>query len=65
MCLGMLKQEEWKPSSKIAGVLDFARQLLVEPAPEDAVEGNIAELYNRDRKAFEKQAREWTGRYAR
>lgn len=64
MCLGMLKQEEWKPSSRIAGVLDFARQLLVEPAPEDAVEGHIAELYNRDRKEFEKQAREWTLRYA-
>ncbi|KAL1953180.1 hypothetical protein VTO42DRAFT_3415 [Malbranchea cinnamomea] len=65
MCLGMLKQEEWKPSSRIAGVLAFARQLLIEPAPDDAVEGDIAELYNRDRKAFEKKAREWTAKYAK
>lgn len=64
MCLGMLKQEEWKPSSRIAGVLAFARQLLVEPVPEDAVEGDIAELFNRDRAAFEGKAREWTGMYA-
>ena len=65
MCLGMLKQEEWKPSSKIASVLTFARQLLAEPMPEDAVEGRIAEQYNSDRKGFEKKAREWTDTYAK
>jgi hypothetical protein len=28
MCLGMLKESDWKPSTKIASVLEFARQLL-------------------------------------
>ncbi len=28
MCLGMLKDSEWKPSTKIIAVLEFARQLL-------------------------------------
>lgn len=28
MCLGMLKDSEWKPSTKMAAVLEFARQLL-------------------------------------
>jgi ubiquitin-conjugating enzyme E2 D/E len=61
----MLKQDEWKPSSKISAVLAFARQLLSEPMPDDAVEGRIAEQYNTDRKSYEKTAREWTERYAK
>ena len=28
MCLGMLRDTEWKPSTKIVAVLEFARQLL-------------------------------------
>lgn len=64
MCLGILKSEEWKPSTKIAAVLGFARQLLKEPNPDDAVEGRIAEELRRDRAAWEKEARDWTKRYA-
>ncbi|OKL60663.1 hypothetical protein UA08_04029 [Talaromyces atroroseus] len=65
MCLGMLKSDEWKPSSRIAAVLEFARQLLVEPMPDDAVEGRIAEQYQNDRKRFEEVARDWTRRFAK
>jgi ubiquitin-protein ligase len=64
MCLGMLKPEEWKPPTKIVAVLEFARQLLREPNPDDAVEGNIAEHLRSDRPGWEKQAREWTKKYA-
>lgn len=64
MCLGMLKSDEWKPSSKLYAVLEFARQLLVEPMPDDAVEGRIAEQYSNDRKQYEKIARDWTRKYA-
>ncbi|KAL1969621.1 hypothetical protein VTN77DRAFT_8174 [Rasamsonia byssochlamydoides] len=64
MCLGMLKSDEWKPSSRIAAVLEFARQLLAEPMPDDAVEGRIAEQYKNDRKRYEEVARDWTRRYA-
>lgn len=65
MCLGMLKSDEWKPSSRIGAVLEFARQLLVEPMPDDAVEGRIAEQYQNDRKRFDEVARDWTRRYAK
>jgi ubiquitin-conjugating enzyme E2 D/E len=61
----MLKSDEWKPSSRIGAVLEFARQLLVEPMPDDAVEGRIAEQYQNDRKRFEEVARDWRRRYAR
>lgn len=64
MCLGMLRADEWKPSSKIAAVLEFARQLLVEPMPDDAVEGRIAEQYRNDRARYDEIAREWTRKYA-
>lgn len=64
MCLGMLRADEWKPSSKIVAVLQFARQLLSEPMPDDAVEGRIAEQYKNDRKGYEEVAREWTRNYA-
>lgn len=64
MCLGMLRADEWKPSSKIGAVLQFARQLLSEPMPDDAVEGRIAEQYKNDRKRYEEVAQEWTRNYA-
>jgi ubiquitin-protein ligase len=35
-----------------------------EPNPDDAVEAKIADQYKADRSAFDKEAREWTKRYA-
>lgn len=64
MCLGILKGDVWKPSSKIRAVLEAAQQLLVEPIPDDAVNTDAANLYKNDRKAFEKQVKDWTKRYA-
>ena len=64
MCLGMLRSDEWKPSCKIGAVLQFARQLLVEPVPDDAVEASIGKEYKEDRKEFLKKAKTWTKTYA-
>ncbi|KAJ5132531.1 hypothetical protein N7448_006689 [Penicillium atrosanguineum] len=64
MCLGMLRADEWKPSSKINAVLQFARQLLAEPMPDDAIEGRIAEQYRNDRVRYDEVAREWTRKHA-
>ena len=64
MCLGLLRPDQWKPSSKIRDVLVFAQQLLVEPMPEDAVEAGIAQEMREDRGAWEKKARAWTKLYA-
>lgn len=65
MCLGMLKAEEWKPPNRIVDVLALVRLVLAEPQPDDAVETSIADQYKRDRKAFEKTARDCVGRYAK
>ncbi|KAJ5887817.1 hypothetical protein N7495_007858, partial [Penicillium taxi] len=64
MCLGMLRADEWKPSSKLAAVLEFVRQLLVEPMPDDAIEAQIAEKYKNDRKDYDKIARQFTKTHA-
>lgn len=64
MCLGMLRPDQWKPPNKVAAVLDMVRQLLIEPDTDDAVEAAIAEQYRKERREFEKVARDWTKRYA-
>lgn len=65
MCIGILKPEAWKPSSKIMSVLLATQQLLVEPVPDDAVETNAAEKFKNDRAGFNKEAREYTKKYAK
>lgn len=64
MCLGMLRDTEWKPSTKMVAVLEYIRMLLREPDPDDAVEAKIADQFKQDRSSFEKEAKEWTKRYA-
>jgi ubiquitin-protein ligase len=65
MCLGMLRADEWKPPNKIVDVLKLVRAVLAAPQPDDAVETQIADEFKRDRKAFDKQASEWTKKYAK
>lgn len=65
VCLAVLKSENWKPSTKIAAVLEAVRNLLVEPQPDDPLEERIADEYRRDRPTWEKRAKEYTQRYAK
>jgi ubiquitin-protein ligase len=64
MCLGMLRSDEWKPPNKIIAVLNMARNLLIEPNPDDAIEQSIAAQYKEKKADFDKQAKEWTKKYA-
>ena len=65
ICLGPLKAENWKPASKLLGVLEAVRSLLVEPQPDDPLEARIADEYKRDRVEFDKNARAYVQRYAK
>src|ERR1700722_6159615 len=38
MCIGILKGDTWKPSSRIMNVLIATQNLLTEPVPDDALE---------------------------
>ncbi|KAL7628479.1 hypothetical protein AAE478_002682 [Parahypoxylon ruwenzoriense] len=64
ICLGMLKPENWKPSSRVRAVLDAVRQLLLEPNSDDPLEARIADEYRNARPEFEKNARSYVQRYA-
>jgi len=37
---------------------------LTEPDPDDAVEAKISDQYKQDKTGYEKEARDWTKRYA-
>jgi ubiquitin-protein ligase len=65
ICLGLLKSENWKPSTRIPSVLEAIRTLLVEPMPDDPLEASIAQEYLKDRKEFDKNAKAYVQRYAR
>ncbi|GJN88397.1 hypothetical protein Rhopal_001363-T1 [Rhodotorula paludigena] len=54
ICIGLLKSEAWKPSTKIDHILRALVQLLQEPNPDDALVASIAEVYNQDRATFNK-----------
>ncbi|CCF51123.1 hypothetical protein NDA11_000362 [Ustilago hordei] len=64
LCVGILKSEAWKPSTKAVTILLSILQLLEEPNPDDALVASIAELYNTDRAKFDKTAQEYTKKYA-
>ncbi len=65
ICLGLLKPENWKPSTRLVGVLEAVRSLLVEPQPDDPLEARIADEYKRERKEFDKNVRSYVARYAK
>ncbi|PWN48883.1 putative UBC5-E2 ubiquitin-conjugating enzyme [Violaceomyces palustris] len=64
LCVGILKSEAWKPSTKAATILLSILQLLEEPNPDDALVASIADMYNNDRAKFNKTAQEYTKKYA-
>ncbi|CDU23274.1 probable UBC5-E2 ubiquitin-conjugating enzyme [Sporisorium scitamineum] len=64
LCVGIIKSEAWKPSTKAVTILLSILQLLEEPNPDDALVASIAELYNTDRAKFDKTAQEYTKKYA-
>ncbi|KAL8802622.1 MAG: hypothetical protein Q9223_006533 [Gallowayella weberi] len=64
MCLGILRDGEWKPSSRMHAALEYVRQLMVEPVTQDPVEPAIADEYNNNKKQFIKTAKQWTKTYA-
>lgn len=65
ICIGLLKTENWKPSTKISIVLQALYDLLETPNPDDPLVTSIAETYRNDRKEYDKQAAAFTAKYAK
>lgn len=65
ICLGLLKPDAWKPSTKLRAVLEAVRNLLVEPQPDDPLEDRIAEEFRNNRPEWEKNVKIHVDRYAK
>ncbi|KAF4979612.1 hypothetical protein FZEAL_4241 [Fusarium zealandicum] len=64
ICLGLLKPDAWKPSTKLRAVLEALRNLLEEPQLDSPLEERIAQQYQSDREAFDKEARQHVDKHA-
>jgi len=64
ICLDIIKSHEWSPALTISSLLISIISLLTDPNPDSPLKGDIANLYNSDRKEHDKHAREQTKKYA-
>ncbi|KAH7240907.1 ubiquitin-conjugating enzyme/RWD-like protein [Fusarium redolens] len=64
ICLGLLKPDSWKPSTKLSAVLEALRNLLIEPQIDSPLEERIAQEYQTNRTEFDKAAKTQAEQYA-
>jgi ubiquitin-conjugating enzyme E2 D/E len=63
ICLDILK-DAWSPALTISKVLLSISSLLTDPNPNDPLVGDIARMYINNREQYNKNAAEWTQKYA-
>lgn len=63
ICLDILKGQ-WSPALTISKVLLSILSLLTDANPKDPLVPEIADLYKRDRAAYDETARAWTQKFA-
>ncbi|KAG0272804.1 hypothetical protein BGZ95_011411 [Linnemannia exigua] len=64
ICVALLKNDQWKPATRISQVLKSLVMLLEQPNPDDPLMTDIAEIYSTDHAKFLKNAKEMTKKHA-
>ncbi|KAJ1978939.1 hypothetical protein H4R33_005840 [Dimargaris cristalligena] len=65
ICLSQSREGQWKPTIKIAELLNEMVQLIGNPNLDTPLIDSAAKLYTSDRRTFDAKAREWTQLYAK
>ncbi|RWS23546.1 ubiquitin-conjugating enzyme E2 D1-like protein [Leptotrombidium deliense] len=63
ICLDILKTKQWSPALTVGSVLMSITSLLTDPNPDDPLMPSIAQLYKKDRKKYDEEARDWTKKH--
>ena len=63
ICLDILK-DNWSPDISVSKILLAIQNLLINPNIDHPLEPEIANLYKSDKEAYDKNAKEWTEKYA-
>ncbi|TIA75810.1 hypothetical protein E3P88_01275 [Wallemia ichthyophaga] len=58
ICIGLLKSESWKPTTRVTQIFQAILQLLAEPNPDDPLDASIANDYSNNRSDFIKTAKD-------
>lgn len=64
ICLDIIKPGEWSPALTVSSLMVSIISLLTDPNPSSPLRGDIASLYESNRKAHDEQAQEHTRKYA-
>jgi ubiquitin-conjugating enzyme E2 A len=59
ICVDILQSHEWTPAQNIRTILVSIMSLLMDPNPSSPANREAAELYNKDKKAYEQKVREF------
>lgn len=64
VCLPMILPENWKPATKTEQVIQGLVALVNDPEPDHPLRAELAEEFVKDRKKFNKNAEDFTKKYA-